>query len=457
MNPKLPFPPGFYWGAATSAYQIEGGWNADGKGESIWDRFAHTPGKIIDQTTGDVACDHYHHWVEDVQLMRELGLNAYRFSINWPRILPNGRGSINQAGLAYYSRLVDALLDAGITPFVTLYHWDLPQALQEQGGWPARHTAEIFVEYADVVSRHLGDRVKHWMTHNEPSVVAFNGHADGVHAPGLKDNSLVLPVAHHLLLSHGWAVPVIRQNSPGAEVGIVINVAYTQPASPSAADYDAWRIGGGLWSRWFLDPLYGQQYPADLVEFALQQSPRLQDGLGFIQPGDLQAITTPTDFLGLNYYARYITRANIPEEENLPPTAIAAPPGPENYTEMGWEVYPDGLFRVLAWLAFGYQVPKIYIAENGASYSTPPDADGRVRDVHRINYLRDHFAAMHSAIQAGVPLKGYFLWSLMDNFEWANGYTQRFGIVWIDFATQNRIIKDSGRWYQNWIREQTLK
>jgi beta-glucosidase len=260
--------------------------------------------------------------------------------------------------------------------------------------------------------------------------------------------------AHHLLLSHGWAVPVIRQNSPGGEVGIVINLAYTQPASPSAADYNAWRLGSGEWGRWYLDPLYYRCYPSDLVEAAIQKGDLPPDGLTFVRPGDLEAIAVHTDFLGLNYYTRHVSRANVPGEQNLPPTVEAAPPGPENYTEMDWEIYPDGLFNNLAWLAFGYHVPKIYIAENGASYSTSPGVDGHVHDDLRTEYLKKHFAAAERAIQAGIPLKGYFVWSLMDNFEWSYGYTQRFGIVWVDFANQRRIIKNSGYWYRELIASQ---
>ncbi len=442
----LKFPEGFVWGTATSSYQIEGAWDEDGKGESIWDRFSHTAGTIEDGSSGDVACDHYHRWPEDVALIKSLGIQAYRFSISWPRILPTGRGKVNQAGLDFYSRLVDGLLEAGIAPCVTLYHWDLPQPLQDEGGWPVRPTAEAFADYADVVSRHLGDRVKCWMTHNEPWVAAFVGHAEGRHAPGIRDWPSALRASHHLLLSHGWAVPVIRRNSPAAEVGIVLNTAPAVPASPSAADYQAWRHFDGLLHRWFLDPLYGWCYPPDVVADCVARGRLRSHSLPFVEEGDLEAIAVPTDFLGINYYSRAVVR-DEKASDNLPQTAF---PGEER-TEMGWEVYPDGLYDILARVYLAYSPPKIYVTENGASYSDGPDADGRILDRRRIAYLRDHLAAAHRAIQVGVPLAGYFVWSVLDNFEWARGYTQRFGIVWVDYATQRRIAKQSALWYNTVI------
>lgn len=454
MTSKITFPSEFLWGAATASYQIEGGWNEDGRGESVWDRFSHTPGKIKDASTGDIACDHYHHWREDVGVMKSLGLRAYRFSIAWPRILPKGTGQINQAGLDFYSRLVDALLKENIQPFVTLFHWDLPQALQDRGGWGERSTAEAFVEYADIITHHLGDRVKNWITHNEPSVHAFLGHAGGEHAPGLCDYRIALRVSHHLLLSHGWAIPVIRRNSPGSQAGIVINMCHSQPASPSAYDYQATRSGHSMWVRWFTDPLYGHGYPADALAEHIQAG-HLPDGLSFVKEGDMDAIAVQTDFMGINYYFRQIVRdPNTPEKQNLPITVHPAPPGPDNWQEMPkWEVYPDGLFELLSWLHFNYHIPCLYVTENGASYSTRPGPDGKVHDIHRLNYLREHIAAAHRAIQIGVPLKGYFVWSLLDNFEWAHGYTQRFGIVWVDYTTQQRIPKDSALWYRQVIAD----
>jgi beta-glucosidase len=457
MTESITFPENFLWGAATASYQIEGAWNQDGKGESIWDRFSHTPGKIKNGDKGDVACDHYHHWGEDIRLMQEIGLQAYRFSIAWPRILPAGRGKINQAGLDFYSRLVDGLLTAGITPFVTLYHWDLPQALQDEGGWAARSTAQAFAEYADVVTHRLGDRVKYWITHNEPSVTAIVGNLFGEHAPGFQDPATTLVVGHHLLLSHGWALPVIRQNSPGAQVGLSLNVNWTTPASPSAADYDTFRQNSGMWVRWYFDPLYGRGYPADMVADAIARGNLPKDGMTFVKEKDLEAISAPTDFLGLNYYTRFLARnQDIPEEQNMPPTVFQAPRNDLDWFDMGWEVYPEGLFRVLTWLYFDYQPAKIYITENGCSYSDGPDTDGRVHDQRRTRYLAGHFEAARRAILAGVPLAGYFVWSLLDNFEWGHGFSQRFGLVWVDYKTLERVIKDSARWYKRVIAENGL-
>lgn len=449
----LTFPPDFLWGAATSAYQIEGAWDADGKGESIWDRFTHTPGHIEDGSTGNVTCDHYHRWREDVALMRTLGLRAYRFSTAWTRILPEGQGQIHQAGLDFYSRLVDGLLEAGIAPCVTLYHWDLPQALQEAGGWAARATAEAFVAYADVVSRHLGDRVKCWMTHNEPWVVAFLAHQIGIHPPAQHDWPTALRVAHHVLLSHGWAVPIIRANSPGSEVGIAPSLNHVEPATRDHADVDTARRLDGHINRWFLDPLYGRHYPADMVNYYAGQG-YLPTGMAFVHPGDLEAIAAPTDFLGFNYYTRAWVKADPHDPKNLSSIESAAPESKR--TEMGWEVYPEGLYQMLNRLYFEYQIPKLYITENGASYSDGPDADGRVRDARRIHYLRGHLHAAHRAIQNGVPLAGYFIWSLMDNFEWTAGYRQRFGIIWVDYKTQQRTLKDSALWYRDVIRNNAV-
>lgn len=450
---SLTFPDGFIWGAATSAYQIEGAWNEDGKGESIWDRFSHTPGAIADGSTGDVACDHYHRWPEDVALMKELGLKAYRFSVSWPRILPEGRGKVNRAGLDFYSRLVDGLLEAGIAPFVTLYHWDLPQSLQEEGGWVERSTADAFVEYADVVSRHLGDRVKHWITHNEPWSVATMGHQLGVHAPGLKDYPASLKTCHHLLLSHGWAVPVLRRNSPGAEVGIAL-VLFPLVSGPSDTGVlPAFRKLDGYFNRWFLDPLYGRRYPADAVADHIEAGHLAPEGMSFVEPGDLEAIAAPTDFLGVNYYAPAILRSEIPPGGDEDPLILLYP-GPEyEYTHMGMLVYPDGLRHLLTRVHFEYHPGRIYITENGASYPDSPDGDGRVRDERRLRYLRDHFAAAHSAIECGVPVAGFFVWTLMDNFEWSFGFMEHFGIVWVDPGTHRRTPKDSALWYRQIIAD----
>jgi beta-glucosidase len=450
MASKITFPENFVWGAATASYQIEGAWNKDGKGESTWDRFTHTPGKIRNNDTGDVANDHYRLWKKDIGLMKKIGLQAYRFSVSWPRVLPTGRGKVNQKGLDFYNKLVDRLLEANITPFVTLFHWDLPQKLEEDGGWPARSTTEAFVEYADVITRSLGDRVKNWITHNEPAVVAWMGYSSGQHAPGLTDYGLGVRAAHHLLLSHGLAVPVIRGNSANAEVGMVLDIWWRMAASNSRADLALVRREDGRLVRWFADPLYGRGYPSDTITDFTQMG-ALPTGLDFVQAGDMDVIAAPTDFVGLNYYSRHIYRANTPD--NDPQTVFAQPRTPEHWTEMGWEIYPDGLANVLKRLYFNYQPRKIYVTENGASYSTPPDEKGNVPDELRTNYLRTHFAAMYRAIQAGVPLAGYFVWSLMDNFEWSHGFSQRFGIIWVDYETQKRILKDSAKWYKGVIRK----
>lgn len=437
MSATDAFPSGFLWGASTAAYQIEGAWDEDGKGESIWDRFSHTSGRIANGDTGDVACDHYHRWREDVGLMKELGLQAYRFSVSWSRVLADGRGAVNPAGLDFYDRLVDALLEASIEPFLTLYHWDLPQALQDRGGWPARLAAEAFVEYADLVSRRLGDRVKYWTTFNEPFVSAFVGYLEGRHAPGSSDRGEALAAAHHLLLSHGWAVPVIRRNAPEAQAGIALNLAGRVPASPSVADRAAAWQKDGVINRWFLDPLSARGYPADIVA-------HYGHPMHFVRPGDMEAMAVPLDYLGVNYYSRDIVRsAEVAEEDNAPPTTFANP----EQTDMGWEVYPEGLYDILGRLHFDYCFPALYVTENGAAYPDQIDPDGSVDDPLRIAYLEQHLKAAARAIAAGVPLRGYFVWSLLDNFEWGHGYSKRFGLIYVDYATQRRVLKSSAKWY----------
>lgn len=437
------FPEDFVWGAATASYQIEGAWNEDGKGESIWDRFSHTPGKIENGDTGDIACDHYHRWQEDVRLMKALNLKAYRFSISWTRILPKGYGQVNQPGLDFYNRLVDHLLEAGIEPFITLYHWDLPQHLQDNGGWSARMIVDIFTEYADVVSRALGDRVKNWITLNEPQVSAFVGYADGRHAPGHISLQEAIDASHHLLLSHGRAVPILRANSSGAQVGITLNLYPMVAASPSPADRQAAYVSDGCVNRWFLDPLASRGYPADAVQ-----------AYGYhmkcVQEGDLEQIATPIDFLGVNYYSRWIVRSNqIPEAENAPRTVFRE----EEITEMDWEVYPEGLYQMLGRLYFSYDFPAYYITENGAAYHDEVGPDGQVDDPRRLSFLKRHLQQVHRAILCGIPVKGYFAWSLLDNFEWAYGYSKRFGLVYVDYTTQQRIPKSSAKWYAEVIRK----
>ena len=448
--PEYEFPNDFYWGAATSAYQIEGAWEEDGRGESIWDRFSHLNGMIEDGTTGDVTCDHYHRWREDVDLMATLNLRAYRFSISWPRVLPCGRGEVNAAGISFYDRLVDRLLEVGIRPFVTLFHWDLPQSLQAEGGWAVRTTIDAYLEYVEVISRMLGDRVKDWITLNEPYIVSYQGYVTGEMAPGARSWPAALAAAHHLLLAHGLAVPIIRHNSRACQVGLSLYAEPASPASDSIYDVQAAKIHDGLVQRWYLDPLYGRAYPRDMLEFFTSQGYLPGGDMPFMQAGDLQMIATTTDFIGINYYKRAIVRDHN-AAENLPPTVHLAPS--TDWTSMGWEIYPPGLSEVLEFVAREYNPNRIYITESGISL---PDAVSRQRsiaDPRRVAYLRDHLIAVHYCIQKGIPVRGYFVWSLMDNFEWSKGLSKRFGLVWVDYSTQQRIPKESAYWYQKVIRE----
>ncbi len=445
LGTDLQLPEGFLWGAATAAYQIEGAVNEGGKGVSIWDTFSHTQGKTWHGDTGDIACDHYHRTAEDIALMRELGLQAYRFSIAWPRVLPNGTGLVNAPGVDFYDKLVDDLLAAGIEPFVTLYHWDLPQALQDAGGWANRATIDAFTNYADVVTRRLGDRVKYWITHNEPAVVAWDGHMVGLHAPGVTDVQTMVSVGHHLLVSHGAAVPVIRANSgPGAQVGITLSFVTTYAASESEADIAAaaWHDEGS--NRWYLDPLYRGRYPQAAVQRYERRGAILP-----IRDGDMATIAVHTDFLGVNNYFRAVVKAGAlgdgsDDQWVRNPDAI--------YTTMGWEVFPDAFRVLLVRLQQDYQLQRMYITENGAAFEDTVSADGHIHDELRTAYLREYLRAMRQAVAAGAPVKGYFVWSLLDNFEWARGFSQRFGVVYVDFATQRRIIKDSGYWYARAIK-----
>jgi beta-glucosidase len=441
MSKQINFPPGFIWGAATSAYQIEGAWNEDGKGESIWDRFSHTPGMVYQGDTGDIACDHYYRWRGDIDLMKSMGLKAYRFSISWPRVYPEGQGQVNSAGLDFYDQLVDSLLENGIEPFVTLYHWDLPQALQDSGGWPTRSTAEAYVEFADTLSKRLGDRVKSWITFNEPFVSAIVGYLEGRHAPGHTDLNEALSCAHHLMLAHGWSVPVIRANSSAAQVGIVLNLGVMYPASQSTFDrMAAWQLDGIIF-RWFLDPLSARGYPQDIVAHYNQP-------MEFIHTGDMDVIAASIDFLGVNFYSREIVRSQaVSEEENSPISQVSNP----NITEMGWEVYPEGLYEVLCRLHFDYRFPAYFITENGAAYTDHLGSNMHVHDPMRQDYLKTHLVSAWRAVQAGVPLRGYFYWSLFDNFEWGHGYSKRFGLIYVDYPTQQRILKDSAHWYKEVI------
>ncbi|HEX9380323.1 MAG TPA: GH1 family beta-glucosidase [Gaiellaceae bacterium] len=431
------FPHDFVWGAATASYQIEGAAHEAGRGESVWDRFCATPGKVRNGDSGEVACDFYHRYRNDVALMRELGLDAFRFSIAWPRVLPTGRGQINEAGLDFYDRFVDDLLANEIEPFATLFHWDTPQVLEDAGGWPARATAEAFVEYTDAVVGRLGDRVRNWITHNEPWVHAWIGHAWGEHAPGRTNETDAVAAAHHLLLSHGWAVEAIRRASPDAQVGITLNLSHAYPASDAPEDEAAaWQVDGEG-NRWFLDPIFRGAYPANLLE-------RKEIVAAFVRDGDLEAISAPLDFLGVNNYFRFVVSAGAdgPRMER---------DSEAQHTDMGWEIYPDGLRRLLVRVARDYAPPALYVTENGAAFSDVRVHDGRVHDPERIAYLESHIAAVSRAIADGAPVKGYFVWSLLDNFEWAHGYSKRFGIVYVDYPTLDRVPKDSFYWYRDFI------
>jgi beta-glucosidase len=442
----LTFPPEFIWGAATSAYQIEGAPDADGKGRSIWDVYAHTPGKTYQGAHGDTAAGHYHRWREDIALMQALGLQAYRFSVSWPRILPAGSGEFNPKGLDFYDRLIDGLLAAGIQPVVTLYHWDLPQALQEAGGWTNRALAQHFADYAAVLARRFGDRVGYWITHNEPWVIAIIGHLTGQVAPGLQDLTATVHAVHHLLLSHGLAVQAIRANLPRpAPVGIALNLSPVYPASDSAEDTAAAHLFDGVLNRLFLQPVFKGEYPHDLVD-------KFEPYFPAIEPGDLPIIAAPLDFLGVNYY----TRAVIQHDPGDPLLSFRQihPPGNE-YSQM-WEIYPEGLYELLMRLHRDYPGQQIFITENGICVADAADLDRRVRDRRRIEYLSAHLAQAHRAIQHGAPVFGYLVWSLMDNFEWSFGYRMRFGLIHIDFDTQERVIKDSGFWFRDVIRRNGL-
>jgi beta-glucosidase len=440
-NPQgqIVFPKGFIWGAATSSYQIEGAWQEDGKGESIWDRFSATPGKIEDGDTGKIAADHYHLWQDDINIMQEIGLKAYRFSVSWPRILPRGRGESNQKGIDFYSRLVDGLLEVNIEPYLTLYHWDLPQILQDEGGWPARSTADAFVEYAELVSKALGDRVKNWTTFNEPRVSAWIGHFEGRHAPGHQDQSEFLKAAHHLLLAHGKAVPVIRENVTNANVGMVLDFSPQYAASASDADLDLMRHEDGVFNRWYVEPIAGLGYPKDIVE-------DFQTSMEFVQENDMEVISQPIDFLGINFYSRSVQGKNE-DPNNYPKTIV----GDDWKSLMGWEVAPQALYDLLIRLEYTYKFPKLYITENGGAFPDVLTDEGDVNDEERRKYIELHLTQAIKAIQAGVNLKGYFVWSLMDNFEWDKGYAMRFGITYIDFVSLKRTLKASAKWYSQVI------
>ena len=449
MPENKTFPKDFKWGTATSSYQIEGAPTAGGKGPSVWDLFSHIEGKIKNGDTGDTACDHYHLWRDDIELLKKLGVNAYRFSISWPRIFPTGKeNEPNQIGLDFYSKIIDTLLENKITPFITLNHWDIPQGLEDIGGWPERDIVHEFVKYSYHVSKHLGDRVRNWITHNEPWCVSYLGYIEGHKPPGLINKwSKSLATAHHLLLSHGMAIPEIRNNSKQSEIGITLNLNTAIPASGSTYDEDACRFFDGQFNRLYLNPLYNNEYPDDVFEYLKTKSLISESDLNFIKQGDLNIISTKTDFLGVNYYSRAVIRnEEIGEKKNLPRNVDMGPK-----TDFGWEIYPPGIYDLLMRLKKEYKVQNIYITENGCSYSDGPNSEGKINDKRRIEYYRSHLTELKRAIEDGVPCSGYFAWSLMDNFEWAQGFSQRFGLIWVDFETLERIPKDSYYWYKKYI------
>lgn len=437
------------WGASTAAYQIEGAWNEDGKGEGIWDRFCRRPYAIRNGDSGEVSCDHYHHMPDDVTLMKKLGLKSYRFSISWPRVIPTGSGALNPKGMDFYDQLVDRLLAAGISPNATLYHWDLPQKIHELGGWLNRDSAEWFADFAHIVFNRLGDRVALWSTHNEPWATAFQGYGHGAHAPGMMNYSKAYQVTHHLLLSHGKAVQVFRQGGYSGQIGIVLSLAPRIPASNTEADKDACQRMDENNSRLYSDPIFLGYYPRMLMEWIGTHAPK-------VQPGDMQIINQPIDFLGVNYYVTesvsYSHRGGL---LRCGGQFISAPGWGTN--ELGWGVYPAGLTRLLLELKQAYGNPVIYITENGCAHNESADENGYVEDWWRVDYLRAHLRAAHEAIQLGVNLKGYYVWSLMDNFEWNHGFTPRFGLVRIDYSNRRRIPKRSATWYHDVIENNGLE
>ncbi len=442
----MDFPDNFIWGTATAAYQIEGAATEDGRGVSIWDSFSATPGKVFSGHTGVVACDYYHRWQTDLDLLTDLGVGAYRFSVAWPRVLPNGYGTVNNKGLDFYDALVDGLLARDIQPFVTLYHWDLPQVLEDLGGWRNPDISDIFCEYTHAVAERLGTRAPAYATMNEPWCIASMGHEIGEHAPGLTDRKAALTAAHNVLLAHGKALPILREHAPTSQLGIVLNCTPIYPASDSNDDIQAAHAFDGWFNRWYLDPLLTGAYPQDMWQ-------GYGDDVPDVASQDGEIISRALDFLGINYYTRALVRYNphvaFPFAEALQPDDPAREPA--DCTAMGWEVYPDGLYDLLTQLAQHDNLPPLYITENGAAY---PDelVEGTVEDSARVVYYDQHLAALTRAMVDGVDVRGYFAWSLMDNFEWAHGYSKRFGLYYVDYETQTRTPKASAKWYQDLIR-----
>jgi beta-glucosidase len=439
----MTFPKDFTWGAATAAFQIEGATTADGRGESIWDRFAHTPGKVHNGDTGDPACEHYYRWREDLDLIASLGLRAYRFSISWPRIQPNGRGPANQKGIDFYRNLLEGLHEREIAPLVTLYHWDLPQALEDDGGWAARDTAERFAEYAELVFDGLGDLVEDWTTHNEPWVTAFLGYAFGTKAPGARDWRRAIAASHHVLLSHGRVVRAFRDRSRQGRIGITLNLTVARPGRDRDVDRAAARRLDGHFNRWFLDPILRGAYPDDLVELYEQQFGELSA----VRDGDLETIAQPIDYLGVNFYRPNVVLAH----DDGSVLGLRDVPLDGDTTAMGWPVVPEALTELLVGLKREYGDVPLLITENGAAFEDRVNGAEVIEDPDRVAFLQGHVAAVEQAIAEGVDVRGYYVWSLLDNFEWEHGYSQRFGIVYVDFETQRRIPKRSALWYRSRI------
>jgi beta-glucosidase len=431
---KSQFPDDFVWGVATSAFQIEGAPLLDGKGPSIWDSFCRQPGVIADNSNGDIACEHYARWASDLDMIADLGVDAYRFSIAWPRVRPSGDGAWNDKGLDFYERLVDGLLDRGIKPYLTLNHWDLPDALQAKGGWANRDTVHRFVEYAEGIQARMGNRLASIATHNEPWVMAVLGHETGVFAPGIKNRATAAQVSHHLLLSHGLAVQALRAQGSQASLGIVLNLSPMHAATPAEADKAQTQLEDGRLLRWYMDPLFKGSYPQDVLDHLGADAP-------MVQADDMKAIAVPIDFLGVNYYSRSVVSADRSWKAESSGLEI---------TDMGWEVYPEGLTELLVRMQRDYAVPPLYVTENGGAFKDTLE-DGRVHDQGRTRYIQSHIAAVAEAMRQGVRMQGYMVWSLMDNFEWASGYEKRFGIVHVDYASQVRTLKDSARWYRGFL------
>jgi beta-glucosidase len=454
MGDPLLFPEGFAWGTATASYQIEGAVAEGGRRPSIWDTFAHTPGATLNGDTGDVADDHYHRCAEDVAIMADVGVTHYRFSLAWPRLQPDGRGALNPEGVDFYQRLLDELEGRGIQPWVTLYHWDLPQVLEDVGGWPVRDIAERFAEYAALVHDRLHDRIRYWTTLNEPWCSAFLGYANGHHAPGRREPAAALAAAHHLMLGHGLAVQAMRGQDPASTLGITLNLYPVDPVVDAPADADAARRVDAVSNRIFLDPLLRGRYPDDLPGDVAAIT-----DMGYVRDGDTETINAPLDVLGVNYYSRHVVRATGTGQPSS--GRASAWVGSEDVesvsrglpkTEMGWEIDPQGLYDVLERVHREYGPIPLYVTENGAAFADEPGPDGTVADPRRVEYLDSHFRVAHRAIEDGIDLRGYFVWSLLDNFEWAWGYSKRFGLVYVDYATQRRTPKDSARWLAGVIR-----